>query len=215
MGKLKPQAAVGSDCMVDGSHGSDLVCCLPQDALQHSRAARRGEIDFGGEAKALENLPREENNDVRKHIIRTTIKNENLLAKKMEMDKIKKRGNKKSTSTLKHKTERNSKLEGVLATKIQQSIEKAKYVQTARKSGWDQINKSIVIRNDLNEEIEKNAEKVSAKEAEQKDEDEYVKSFFGDLKKPDDTQDVVEEAEPVKTSTPSGNIFDMLEETDC
>lgn len=104
-----------------------------------------------GEAQALERLPRQENSDVRKSIIRTTIKNENLLAKKMERSMIKKQ-NKKVTSTLKSKTERSSKLEGVLSAKIQQSIDRARYVQGLRKAGWDEINKGLRIRN-LNNDI--------------------------------------------------------------
>ncbi|OBA23163.1 hypothetical protein METBIDRAFT_9463 [Metschnikowia bicuspidata var. bicuspidata NRRL YB-4993] len=186
---------------------------MAKKVSKHSRAARRGEIDVGGEAKALENLPRDENDDVRKHIIRTTIKNENLLAKKMELEKVKKKGNKKLSHTFKHKTEKNSRLEGVLAGKIQQSIEKARYVQTARKSGWDQINKSIVIRTDLTEApAEKAGEAVSEKEAQQKEEDEYVKLFFGDQAT---TEEPPQDEAPVAKPKPSGNIFDMLEETDC
>lgn len=85
------------------------------------------------EAKKLANIPKGEDNEVRKSIIRTTIKNENLLARKME-SKVKKKQPKK-------KLLRASNLDGVLASKIQQSIERAKYVQGARKAGWEQINK--------------------------------------------------------------------------
>ena len=161
----------------------------------------------------MENLPRDENDDVKKQIIRTTIKNENLLAKKMEMDKIKKKSNKKLSHSLKHKSERSTKVEGVLATKIQQSIEKARYVQTARKSNWDLINKNIVIRNDLLENKAKNDQKISEKEAEKRAEEEYVKLFFESDKK--DETAAEEPTEPAKETKSAGNIYAMLEETDC
>lgn len=112
---------------------------------KHSRAARRGLIDAesSAEVKSLESLPRE-NSGVKKSIIRTTIKNENLLNKKLEKNRIKKT-NKKKTSALKHKLERSGRLSGVLETKIEKSIARAKYVQNARKSGWDKINQGITI----------------------------------------------------------------------
>lgn len=123
----------------------------------------------------MESLPKEENNEVRKHIIRTTIKNENLLARKMELDKIKKKAPKKLNNSLKHRLERGLKVNGVLASKIQQSIDKARYVQGARKAGWDQINKTIVVENAL---VEKTAEPVV--DAEKQAEDDYVKEFYGE-----------------------------------
>lgn len=101
----------------------------------------------------------------------------------MENDRIKKRAAKKKTSTLKNKLLRSDTLEGVLASKVQQSIERARFVQGARKAGWDQINKGI------------NAEKpVPVKEAEdvdkeaqieQEEEDQYVAEFYG--KKPEES----------------------------
>lgn len=80
---------------------------------------------------------------MRKSIIRTAIKNENLLAKKMESLRVKK--NTKKTSSLKHKLQRSSKLDGVLGTKIEQSIARARFVQGSRKAGWEQINKSLTV----------------------------------------------------------------------
>lgn len=88
-------------------------------------------------------MPKAEDDSVRKSIIRTAIKNENLLAKKMELLRVKKNTATRKTSSLKHKLQRSSKLDGVLGNKIEQSIARAKYVQSARKAGWDQINRSI------------------------------------------------------------------------
>lgn len=155
-----------------------------------------------GEAKTLASVPKLASNDVRDSIIRTTIKNENLLARKMENDAIRKKSNKKKTSALKHKLGRTEKLDGVLATKIQQSIERAKYVQTARKLGWDQINKSISIKpaEKTTEEKPKLEEEIQMEE-----EDAYVEKFF-ERSKPEK-----EEA----ASKPDKNIFAMLEEAEA
>lgn len=151
---------------------------------------------MSGEAASLQNVPKLENDDLKKSIIRTTIKNENLLAKKMEMSKIRKKGNKKLNRSLKHKTDRSSRVDGVLATKIQLAVERAKYVQNARKSGWDLINKSIAITNDLIEKTQPKSEEELEREAE----DEYVKQFFTD-----------ETVKPVEKEKKDGNIFAMLE----
>ena len=126
---------------------------MAKKVSKHSRAARRGLIDTdsSGEAKSLESLPRE-NSGVKKSIIRTTIKNENLLNKKLEKSKIKKI-NKKQTSALKHRVERSGKLSGVLETKIEKSIARAKYVQNARKSGWDKINQTIILDNTIAKKV--------------------------------------------------------------
>ncbi|KAF5208948.1 60S ribosomal protein subunit export [Clavispora lusitaniae] len=162
------------------------------------KTARRGEISTDGD-RSLENIPKAENDDVKKSIIRTTIKNENLLAKKMEMDKIRKKGAKRKTSALKSKTDRGSRVEGILATKIQQSIERSKYVQSARKAGWDKINKTIEIKNDLLEE--KKAPVPTEDDVAQMEEDEYVDEFFG----------------KEKEKSPEGpkNAFALLEETEA
>lgn len=112
----------------------------------------------------------------------------------MENQKIKK-GNKRKTNSLKHKLERNDKLSGVLTHKIQQSIDRAKYVQNARKSGWDRINSNIEIKNHNSEEP--TPEKTVA-QVEQEEEDAYVDEMFGRESKP-------------KSSTPV-NRFALLEE---
>ena len=103
-------------------------------------------------------------------IIRTTIKNENLLEKKMEK-KAALKISKKNNAAIRSKKERQEKLEGVLGSKIEQSIARARYVQNARKAGWEHINSSITINNDL-------IEKTTEKEIKKKEEDEYVAALF-------------------------------------
>lgn len=163
-----------------------------------------------GEAKDLSKVPKTESDEVKKSIIRTTIKNENLLAKKMENLKIRKSNqNKRKTSSLKHKLDRSDKLSGVLSTKIEQSIARAKYVQSARKSGWDQINKSITIKNDivLETKVTTGPVEKSEMEIEKEEEDEYVKEFFGE----DAEKEEEEESKPVST----GNVFALLDEAEA
>lgn len=184
---------------------------------KHSRAARRGEIDTDGEVKLLERLPKAESSDLKKSIIRTTIKNENLLARKMEMDKIRKKGAKKKNSAIKFKSERGLKVEGILATKIQQSIDRAKFVQNARKSGWDQINRSINITSA--EVVENTEPKKSRGQIDRDEEDEYVRQFYmkgneEEVKNEENT----EKAEPkkeTKVQPRSGNVFALLDETEA
>lgn len=153
--------------------------------------------------RLLENIPKADNDDLKKSIIRTTIKNENLLAKKMELEKIKKKGTKRKTSAFKNKTEKGVRVDGVLATKIQQSIDRAKYVQSARKSGWDQINKTIHIKNDLVEKLPKATAEPTEDQMEQQEEDDYVDEFFGKKEK--------EEQKPQLAK----NAFALLEETEA
>lgn len=154
----------------------------------------------------MEKIAKSENNDVKKSIIRTTIKNENLLARKMEMDKIRKKGNKKLNNALKHKSDRGTKVEGILATKIQQSIDRAKFVQHARKSGWDQINKSINIRPST---LEKEEPAKTQAQIEQEQEDEYVKQFYTN-----DSE--AKEEEKKKVDQPkNGNVFALLDEAEA
>lgn len=179
---------------------------MARKVSKHSRAARRGEIDLEGEAKSLASVPKTENSDVRKSIIRTTIKNENLLAKKMENDAIRKKANKRKTNSLKHKVDRNLKLDGVLATKIQQSIDRAKYVQNARKLGWDQINKGLNVKPveaTKTEEKPKLEEEMAIEE-----EDAYVEEFFSGSKP-------AEENEEKAQRKPDQNAFSLLEEAEA
>ncbi|KAK6459385.1 Alb1-domain-containing protein [Scheffersomyces xylosifermentans] len=184
---------------------------MAKKVSKRSRAARRGLIDDEGEARDLSNLPKSESDDVKKSIIRTTIKNENLLQKKMENSKVKKTMNKKKTNSLKHKLERSDKLSGVLSTKIEQSIARAKYVQSSRKAGWDLINKTITIKNNMVEENNSTptTTEKTEEEMEQDAEDEYVKNFFDGEK--EESKD--EEDKPVRPN--SANAFALLEETEA
>lgn len=181
-------------------------------------------MSLDAEDQSLQKVPRSENNELKKSIIRTTIKNENLLAKKMEKDKIRKKSNKKLNNSLRNKADRSTKVEGVLATKIQQSIERAKYIQTTRKAGWDQINKTLNIKTLEGDEAPKQKD-VTQDEMEQDLEDEYVKKFYAELtsKPPAEGVDVAEEtgegAAQDKEATKdkqvkAGNMFALLEETD-
>lgn len=123
----------------------------------------------------------------------------------MEMDKIRKRGNKKKTSAFKSKNDRGVRVEGVLATKIQQSIERAKYVQSARKAGWEQINKSINIQN-----LEAAEPVKTQAQIEKDEEDEYVKQFYMES---GDTAEADKEEKPAAKA--SGNVFALLDEAEA
>lgn len=191
---------------------SNLIFQLLTPVSKHSRAARRGEINVDGVAKLLERIAKTESIDVKKSIIRTTIKNENLLARKMELDKVKKRGNKKNNSAIKYKNDRGIKVEGILATKIQQSIDRARFVQNARKSGWEQINKTINI-----ETTSGNFEEPVKTQAqiEKEEEDEYVKQLYTDTGKDGEMEKEEVKKEEVKANGLKGNVFALLDETEA
>lgn len=140
---------------------------------------------------------------MKKSIIRTSIKNENLLAKKMENLRVKK-ANQRKTSALKHRLDRSNKVDGVLQSKIEQSIARAKYVQGARKSGWEQINSSIDAASSGATEAKKTAKQIDREE-----EDAYVDQFFKD-----DAEETAEKEEPSVLFS-SGNAFAALEETEA
>lgn len=140
---------------------------------KRSRAARRGEIEeASGEVRELESVPKAEDS-VKSSIIRTTIKNENLLNKKIEK-KLQSKINKKKNNAIRSKIERSDKLSGVLTSKIEQSINRARYVQSSRKAGWEQINKSIKIN-----EADEVSEEPTEEDIEKIEEDAYVEEFYG------------------------------------
>lgn len=152
---------------------------------KHSRAARRGEViePSGLESTKLAASTSTENDGVRKSIIRTQIKNENLLNKKLESSKVRKLKLKKKSSAIKHKLERSDKLQGILSSKIDASIQRAKYVQSARKANWDKINSSIEIRNHILDELKQDSspkKELTQEEIEKMEEDEYVRKFYED-----------------------------------
>lgn len=164
------------------------------------------------EDKELASIPKSESDDVKKSIIRTTIKNEELLNKKIENLKIKKI-NKKKTNNLKHRFERSGKVEGVLGKKIEQSIERARYVQNSRKSGWDQINKGIELTNNLvhrDEQPEKTKEEV-----EKEEEDSYVEKFFNNDSTEQDDMSVKKEDQDNYVKNGNKNRFSILEESEA
>lgn len=169
---------------------------------KRSRAARRGLIEeAAGEVKDLENVPKV-NDDVKSSIIRTTIKNENLLNKKMEKKQLSKI-NKKKNNALKFKKDRSEKVAGILGEKIEQSISRAKYVQNSRKSGWDQINKSIKIRQSTYTSTE---EGPSTDDIEKAEEDAYVAEFFGEDNKVSSNKAKIQQ---------NANAFSLLEEKEA
>lgn len=150
---------------------------------------------------------------MRKSIIRTTIKNENLLAKKLELEKIKKKGTKRKGNLLKHKVDRNSKLDGILATKIQQSVDRAKYIQNARKSDWDRINTNINIVNHFAEDNKPS--ELTEKQKEKAEEDAYVEQFFADDSEPAETANPENHQQTSESKPSDGNRFSLLEEQEA
>lgn len=140
--------------------------------------------------------------DVKKNIIRTTIKNENLLQKKLENQRIKKI-NKRKSNAKRQKAERSSKHDGILKSKIEQSISRARYIQSSRRSNWDQINDSL--RN-----LQKPGEEQSdTGDKEIEEEDEYVKQFFNgnDQVNEQDKQNIERSSKQ--------NKFSLLEEAEA
>ncbi|CCG24016.1 Ecm1 pre-ribosomal factor [Candida orthopsilosis Co 90-125] len=181
---------------------------------KRSRAARRGEITDDAPIITTSTKESHENDGVRKSIIRTQIKNETLLSKKIEASRIRKQqqDHKKKSSALKHKVNRSDKLQGILASKIDASIARAKYVQNARKSNWDKTNSSIEIRNHM---IEEGAKKeLTQEDIDKMEEDEYVRKFYEDevVENKDDGGDGDEDDEK-KTSV--NNKFALLDEVEA
>lgn len=125
---------------------------------------------------------------------------------------MRKRGNKKNNSAVKHKSDRGLKVEGILATKIQQSIDRARFVQNARKSGWEQINKSVnlVLKKEEVEDLAKSQAQI-----EKEEEDEYVKQFYMDAGKEDDVEKKEAKREEVKAGAMKGNVFALLDEAEA
>lgn len=128
----------------------------------------------------------------------------------MENQRIKKM-NRKKTNSLKHRLERSNKVDGVLSTKIEQSIARAKYVQNSRKAAWDQINKGISTTNELVDNDE--SSEKSEEQAEREEEDAYVQQFFEDDsgKQKDDTSDNTSS----NSNNKNMNRFALLEESEA
>lgn len=190
---------------------------------KRSRAARRGDITDEAPIISTSTKESHENDGVRKSIIRTQIKNETLLNKKIEASRIRKQqqqDSKKKSSSLKHKVDRSDKLQGILASKIDASIARAKYVQNARKSNWDKTNASIEIRNHMIEEGK--LKQLTQEEIDQMEEDEYVRKFYedDDIEEKDGGADAAgaDEAKgdgEVEKKTLANNKFALLDEVEA
>ncbi|CAG97808.1 Ecm1p [Kluyveromyces lactis] len=187
---------------------------------KHSRAARRSEA-AEPEAKALETLPRTEKTDFAASLIRTANKNEQLLEAKL--NKRGPRNKKKSlgrvgkqqlddSSLTSSKVMRVLNVNNRLDGKRERAIHRAKYVQSARKAGWDSTNAKI--RDELN--ILQNIQPVS-EEKDQADNQDNGKET-GDEQSMDDNEVEVYDSAKVQQSTelpvqPSNvNTFASLED---
>ncbi|KAL6938227.1 hypothetical protein ACO0RG_004771 [Hanseniaspora osmophila] len=126
---------------------------------KHSRAARKAEAEVH-ELKELADLPRAAKTDITGSLIRTASKNEDLLNRKMERKQRGKNrvGKNSSRNELglkdrlknadiglleQEKLQKSLNFTNVLDGKISKSISRAKYVQGARKAGWDATNSRI------------------------------------------------------------------------
>lgn len=133
---------------------------------KNSRAAKRAGVSTRLELKELQTVGRAEKTDFSRVLIKQAIldKNSDLLQKKIEKKKDSKLSNninkKKEKIIAQLKLSQNSKLENLkidnkalltnierslnitnqLDNKIMKSKQKARYVQAARKAGWDQTN---------------------------------------------------------------------------
>lgn len=179
---------------------------MAKKVSKHSRAARRG-IDEEPESKSLSQLPRAEKTDLTNILTRTAAKNEALLEAKLHRKTKNKVGKKSLKGKLdssvvtadKERFERALNIANRLDGKIARSVSRAKYVQNARKAGWDstnqQIKKDAVTTDDQ--------ATATAKESEA------------------DAEDAMEDEEPIEDATsdagktsavsdPSKNMFSIL-----
>lgn len=133
---------------------------------KNSRAAKRAGVSTRNELKELQNVARAEKTDFSRVHIKQAIleKNSNLLQSKIDRkreSKIKNNINKRKEKIIaQYKLSQNSKLENLkidnkallaniekslnisnqLHNKIMKSKQRARYVQSARKAGWEQTN---------------------------------------------------------------------------
>ncbi|EDO15759.1 hypothetical protein Kpol_1049p17 [Vanderwaltozyma polyspora DSM 70294] len=190
---------------------------MARKVTKNSRAARRGLTEvFEPEANSLSELPRAQKTDLTNILVRTAAKNEALLDAKIGKKRAKKSGiNKKAlelklteTETLieKQKLQRALNITNRLDGKIAKSVARAKYVQKARKAGWETTNQ--LIRNELtinNDEVkattkEKTEDNTSTVEAME----EHVETY-GDVEGYDDLEEDNDKSVP-KTK----NMFELL-----
>lgn len=123
---------------------------MAKKVSKHSRAARRGNEEVP-ESKQLAEAPRAQKTDLANILTRTTAKNEALLEARLHRKKKHRVGKKGLRSKLsetavgseRERFQRALDVANRLDGKIARSISRAKYVQTARKAGWDSINEQI------------------------------------------------------------------------
>ncbi|ONH65317.1 hypothetical protein BON22_4927 [Cyberlindnera fabianii] len=157
---------------------------------KHSRAARRNEIEEP-EAKSLASLPRAEKTDTTSAIIRATAKkNEDLLYIREDCQERR--------VIIERAMQLTDRLEG----KIQKSKERARQVQTARKSNWDSINALARM-----EQTTTGATTTSneSKEEDVDEEDAMVDDFYNDEK--DQQQE--------SSGSKAANAFALLDEVEA
>lgn len=145
---------------------------------KRSRAARRLEVEEP-EAQSLANLPRSDKTDFASSLIRTANKNEQLLEAKLNKRKKYGKVNKNPSSSLlggKDKLQRALNITSRLDGKIQKSISRAKYVQSARKAGWEATN--LIIRKEFQgKEGDSGIEKMKESELDKMDDGEEIEPY--------------------------------------
>ncbi|KAG0679682.1 60S ribosomal protein subunit export [Kluyveromyces marxianus] len=191
---------------------------------KHSRAARRSEA-AEPEAKALETLPRAEKTDFAATLIRTANKNEALLEAK-----IQKRGHKNKkknagrvskqliddSSLTSRKAIRALNITSRLDGKREKAIHRAKYVQSARKAGWDTTNQSIrkelsTLQNAANT-VSDSVNKGTDKEGSANTEDAMIEDDQDHIEIYDNAKSQEVQEKAVSTTYTASNVFTSLED---
>lgn len=177
---------------------------------KNSRAARQGLLDVA--PSDLQKLPRAENTDLTNIMIRTAAKNESLLEAKMRKKKeTKKKVGKKELERKINKTERILEKERLaralnitnrLDGKIAKSIQRAKYVQTSRKAGWDSTNEQIKRELQMALELQQDAKEKEEKETDEADIE--IEEMY------DSSKPAVETSTSSSQPTVPQNLFDLL-----
>lgn len=179
---------------------------------KNSRAARQSDA-YEMEAKVLADLPRPEKTDLTSILIRTTAKNEALLEAKLhkkDKNKIgKKSVGKKSafsiTSLDRDRVERALNVTNRLDGKIAKSVSRAKYVQSARKAGWDSTNELIKKETESLNKKNDSLAKIDTKDTKEDSLETSEKQM--DIE-PSEQEDIDPVQEPEVSK--AGNIFSVL-----
>lgn len=182
---------------------------------KNSRAARQAEA-YEPVAKSLADLPRAQKTDLTNILVRTAARNEALLnakinKKRKEKGKINKKALEQklleSANLMeKDKIERALKVTNRLDGKIAKSISRARYVQSARKAGWESTNLSIrrelEVQTSISIEQSTGDEPAKSKKSDEMQDD--VFETFGDVEGDDDLENNNKE-EPKQR-----NMFELL-----